>query len=147
MLLVQKDEDGQKVDYWKPFRMLLGIGSLREYPYHDKKVQRSGGKNQFLHKPGTYQPMWVEFIATGDLVVDRSENITLRTRHSSAQARLAKAKQLITPIARRDLVDLGSAPEPRRRGQRYERRWHEQLQIQTDWPEASSTSASSSGRR
>ena len=145
MLLVQKEEDGQKVDYWKPFRMLLGIGSLREYPYHDKKIQRSGGKNQFLHKPGTYQLMWVEFIATGDMVVDRTETIVNWKRHSSAMARLGVAKSLITPIAHRDLVDLGPAPEPRRRGQRYERQWHERLQ--TDWPDASSTAASSSGRR
>ena len=81
--------------------------------------------------------MWVEFIATGDLVVDRTETITNWKRHSSAMARLNVARSLITPIAHRDLVDLGPAPEPRRRGQRYERQWHERLQ--TNWPDASHT--------
>ena len=36
-LPIEKPEgtDGDWVTHWKPFRMLIGIGSLREWPYHD----------------------------------------------------------------------------------------------------------------
>ena len=84
--MIQKDEDGRKVNYWKPFRMLIGVGSLREWPYHDKKVIRKDALgHQYPHYPGTFN--------------DRSKCVTDKKRWSNTAGRSAQADELSTPMA------------------------------------------------
>ena len=110
----------------KGFRCLIGVVSLLPFPHHSKKVERRGGidEHQYLFKPQTYEPRWVEFIPTdlNDIVIHRNEDVVDAAASSSSrrssrallkkarsnELRLRKAQALITrfsDLPRRRLSD------------------------------------------
>jgi hypothetical protein len=59
--------------HWKEFACLIGLGSLIPYPYHNRKWQRSpANKTQFGFFTGNCMPLWIELLATEDMVLDSS---------------------------------------------------------------------------
>ena len=116
-------ENGRKVVREKSFRVLIGIGSLLGYPYHSKKVSRQNGRSQYLFFEGTYKPMWIEFIATTDLVFDRTLYSKEVGRFRSDGNRREKALAMITPLLDSETVQMGEAPPARRRHTRHSLSW------------------------
>ena len=100
----------------KGFRCLIGVVSKLPWPHHSRKVPRAGGvdKNQYLFKPETYEPKWIEFIPTDpdDKVIHRNEEVVNAAASSSSkrsasalikkarsnELRLRKAQALITRL-------------------------------------------------
>ena len=121
----------------------MGVLSKLPWPHHSRKVQRAGGvdKNQYLFKPETYEPKWIEFIPTDpdDIVIHRNEEVVneaapasskrstnaLIKKAKSNELRLRKAQALITRF--RDLPTrlLSEGPEM------FVRRVHQDLPRQT----------------
>ena len=116
-------ENGVEVVRDKLFRVLIGIGSLRGDPYHDKKVSRPNGRSQYLHYEGTYRPMWIEFIATTDLVYDRTLHVDRPGRFKADSNRKEKALAMITPLLDSEVIQLGEAPPARQRHTRHSLSW------------------------
>ena len=104
------DLDGSTV--YKEFGCLIGIGSLRPWPHYHAKVKRKGAKfHQYVHKEGTYEPMWVEFICRTDHVIDRSNQDT-KKRQNAYSARKDVAMSLVSTV--HDYTqDIRVAPEKR----------------------------------
>jgi hypothetical protein len=122
-------ENGRKVVREKSFRVLIGIGSLLGHPYHSKKVSRQNGRSQYLFFEGTYRPMWIEFIATTDLVFDRTLHNEDYGRFKAEGNRKEKALAMITPLLDSEVIQLGEAPPARQRHARHSLSWHDRNKI------------------
>jgi len=99
--------NGDRID--KQFRVALGIGSLAPWP-QAKKVPRKK-YHQFLHAPGKYQVMWVEFICSDSVVYDRAEDPATNSKDKARARRLRGiANALIYPFHD---SEVGTAPPKR----------------------------------
>ena len=120
---------GETEPVWKTFRAVLGIVSTNPiWPHHSQKVTRaSADKHQYLHRPDTYEPRWVEFIPVDDeeIIIHRNEEVVNsaassdRKRSQKAlvkataknQLRNRKAQALITRFAELPERLLDDGPE------------------------------------
>ena len=98
----------------KKFKALIGIGSTSEWPHHWHKVPRSPAhKNQFLHKEGQFQVMWIEFVALTDCVIDRTGLDKTARDRSRYNARHASAEQMIITVGNEELWEFHERPPKR----------------------------------
>ena len=105
------DYEGQPL--YKKVKCLLGVGSLLAPGYHPQKVTRNKAyKHQFIFKPGTYQLLWVEIVATEDCVIDWTGRKTDRENRRYS-ARRDQAAAMITVVQDADVMSLGPAPAAR----------------------------------
>ena len=83
-------QPGETEPVWKTFRAVLGIVSTNPiWPHHSQKVTRASlAKHQYLHKPDTYEPRWVEFIPVDDeeIIIHRNEEVVNSAASSHRKA-------------------------------------------------------------
>ena len=88
----------------KSFKVVLGIGSLQEFPHHSGKVVRRGVRHQYYHYAGTYRILWAEFRPDEDYVIVPSPSNREGKRMAN---KLVRARQLLQKVTSEAEGSLG----------------------------------------